>query len=254
MLKFLLTILLIGFLGLAGCAGTASRVEEDRRQADIHLTLAEAHLQADNPSAALRELLKAVELDPAKAAIRATLAQAYQQRRAFTEAETNYLEALRLSGNDPRYENNLANLYLTMEEWDKAIYHFERAAKNLLFDSTHIAMTGKGYAYLQQGEYAAALQSFRDAATMMPSYVPAYFYQAEVYRLTGDESLELTALRRTIDLAPELLPARYRLAALLLKGNNFQSAREHLEVIVNFAPESEEGKMAAELIKTLPEE
>ncbi len=253
MSKFLLSFFLVGCLVIAGCAGSASRMEEDRRQADIHLKLAEAHLQADNPSAALRELLKAVELDPVNPSVRASLAQAYQQRRAFTEAEANYLEALKLSGNDPRYENNLANLYLSMEEWDKAIYHFDRAAKNLLFDSTHIALTGKGYAYLQKGDYVSALQSFRDASTMMPGFVPAYFYQAEVYRLTGDESLELATLRRTIDLAPELLPARYRLAVLLLKGDNYQSARQHLEVIINFAPESDEGKMAAELIKTLPE-
>lgn len=252
MSKLLLSFLLIGCLGLAGCAGTASRVADDQHQADIHLTLAEAHLQADNPSAALRELLKAVELDPTSAAVRATLAQAYQQRRAFTQAETNYLEALRLSDNDPRYENNLANLYLAMEEWDKAIHHFDRAASNLLFDSTHVAMTGKGYAYLQKGDYASALQSFRDASTIMPNYVPAYFYQAEIYRLTGEETLELATLRRTIDLAPELLPARYRLAVLFVERNNIQSARQHLEVIINFAPESDEGEMAAELIKTLP--
>ena len=254
MSRFLLSVSLIGCLVLAGCAGAPGRMEEDRRQADVHLRLAEAHLQADNPSAALRELLQAVELNPNNAAVRASLAQAYQQRRAYTEAETNYLEALKLSGNDPRYENNLANLYLTMEEWDKAIYHFDRAAKNLLFDSTHIALTGKGYAHLQKGDYVSALQSFRDAATIMPGFVSAYFYQAEVYRLTGDESREIATLRRTIDLAPELLPARYRLAVLLLKRDNIPLARQHLEVIINFAPESDEGRMAAELIKTLPED
>ena len=252
MVKYLLIFSLVISVGLSGCAATTSRMEEDRRQADVHLKLAEAHLQADNPSAALRELLKAVDLDPANAAIRVALAQAYQERRAYNEAEIQYLEAIRLSANDPRYENNLANMYLVMEKWDQAIVYFGRAAKNLLFDSTHIAMTGKGYAYLQKGDYTSALQSFREASSIMPNYVTAYFYQAEVYRLTGDESLEIATLRRAIDLAPELLPARYRLAVLLLRGGNYQSARQHLEVILNFAPDSSEGEMAAELIKTVP--
>ncbi len=254
MLKFLTGFLFLGLLMLSGCAGTTANMDEDRQQADIHHKLAEAHLQGNNPSAALRELLKAVELDPDNAAIRATLAQAYQERRAYLEAETHYLEAIRLSKGDPRYENNLANLYLVTEEWDKAISYFDRAAKNLLFDSTHIAMTGKGYAYLQQGDYASALQAFREAVLIMGNFAPAHYYQAEVYRLTEETLLEKAALRRTIELAPELVQARYRLAVLLLREGNYQGARQQLEIIINFVPDSDEGKMAAEMIKTLPKE
>jgi Tfp pilus assembly protein PilF len=252
--KFLTFLLFLVLLMLSGCAGTTANIDEDRHQADVHHKLAEAHLQGNNPSAALRELLMAVELDPANAAIHASLAQAYQERRAYQEAETHYFEAIRLSKGNPRYENNLANLYLVTEEWDKAISYFDRAAKNLLFDSTHIAMTGKGYAYLQQGDYASALQAFREAVLMMANFAPAHYYQAEVYRLTEETLLEKAALRRTIELAPELVQARYRLAVLLLRDGNYQGARQQLEIIKNFVPDSEEGKMAAELIKTLPKE
>lgn len=254
MSKILTGFLLLGLVMLGGCAGTTANVDDNRHQADVHHKLAEAHLQGNNPSAALRELLKAVELDPDSAAIRASLAQAYQERRAYQEAETHYLEAIRLSEGDPRYENNLANLYLVTEEWDKAIDYFDRAAKNLLFDSTHIAMTGKGYAFLQQGDYASALQAFREAALMMNNFAPAHYYQAEVYRLTEETLLEKAALRRTIELAPELVQARYRLAVLLLRDGNYQGARQQLEIIINFVPDSDEGRTAAELIKTLPKE
>ncbi len=254
MSKCLVTFLLAGLLVLAGCAGTASRIEDNSHQADVHHKMAEAHLQGNNPSAALRELLKAVELDSTNAAIRASLAQAYQERRAYQEAETQYLEAIKLSDNDPRYVNNLANLYLSLEDWDRAILYFDRAAKNLLFDSTHIAMTGKGYAFMQKGDYAAALQAFRDAVSMLSNFAPAHFYQAEVYRLTEETVLEKVALRRTIELAPELVSARYRLAVLLLRDGNYQGARQQLEIIINFVPDSDEGRMATELIKTLPEE
>jgi len=252
--KILTAFLFVGLFVLGGCAGTTANIEEDRHQADVHHKLAEAHLQGNNPSAALRELLKAVDLDPTNAAIRASLAQAYQERRAYQEAEIHYLEAIRLSQGDPRYENNLANLYLVREEWDKAINYFDRAAKNLLFDSSHVAMTGKGYAFLQQGDYASALQAFREATLMMPNYPSAHYYQAEVYRLTEETTLEKVALRRTVELAPELVQARYRLSVLLLRDGNYQGARQQLEIIINFVPDSDEGRMAAELIKTLPKE
>ncbi|MBD1399200.1 tetratricopeptide repeat protein [Pelovirga terrestris] len=254
MAKFLTGFFFLGLIILGGCAGTTANIDKDRHQADVHHKLAEAHLQGNNPSAALRELLKAVELDSDNAAIRASLAQAYQERRAYKEAEHHYLEAIRLSKGDPRYENNLANLYLVTEEWNKAINYFDRAAKNLLFDSTHIAMTGKGYAFLQQGDYASALQAFREAVLMMANFAPAHYYQAEVYRLTEEVLLEKAALRRTIELAPELVQARYRLAVLLLRDGNYSGARQQLEIIINFVPDSEEGTMAAELIKTLPKE
>jgi Tfp pilus assembly protein PilF len=246
--------LLVGLLALTGCAATTNRMEENRHQADVHHKLAEAHLQANNPSAALRELLQAVELDSSNAAIRASLAQAYQERRAYRESEVHYLEAIKLSNNDPRYENNLANLYLTLEDWDRAIIYFERAAKNLLFDSTHIAMTGKGYAFMQKGDYVSALLAFREAVMMMPNFAPAHYYQAEVYRLTEETTLEKVALRRTIELAPELVQARYRLAVLLLREGNYQGARQQLEIITNFVPDADEGRMAAELLKTIPKE
>lgn len=252
MLKMILFVALLGISTLGGCAGSGIRTDNDRHQADVYYKLAEAHLQGNNPSAALRELLKAVDLDPTSAAIRASLAQAYEQRRAYAQAETNYLEALKLSKNDPAYQNNLANLYLTMKEWDKAIFYFDLAAANLLFDSTQVALTGKGYALMQKGDYVSALQTFREVSSIAPNFAPAYFYQAEIFRLTDDSALEKVALRRTIDLAPDLIQARYRLAVLLLNENNPQQARRQLETIINFAPDSDEGRNAVELLKTLP--
>lgn len=248
-------LMLVGclvLLVLGGCVAANPQTENSKQQADVHYKLAVAHLQGNNPSAALRELLKAVELDPKNSEIHVTLAQAYQQRRAYSEAERHYLEALELSDNDPRYQNNIASLYLDMQQWDKAIRYFDLAANNLLFDSPHISMTGMGYAYLQKGDYDAALSTFREVSAQYPEYAPAFYYQAEVHRMNGAEHLERVALQQTVDLAPDFVQARYRLAVLHLKENNYATARTQLETIINFAPESDEGRDAAELIKTLP--
>lgn len=253
MLRIVLVVVLAALLSLNACVGSTGRMEENRHQADVHYKRAMAHLEGSNPSAALRELLKAVELDPKNSAIHVALAQAYQERRAYPEAETHYLRALALSDNDPLYQNNLANLYLSMENWDKAIDYFDLAAKNLLFDSNHIAMTGKGYAYLQKGDYDAALAAFREVALMDPDYAPAFYYQAEVYRETEDSRRERLALQETVKLAPELVQARYRLAVLLLREDNVSAARQQLETIINFAPDSDQGRDAVRLLGTLPE-
>lgn len=251
-MRFLMMLGVVAMLGLGGCVAATSKADDDKHQADVHYKLAVAQLQASNPTAALRELLRAVELDPKNSSIRVALAQAYQQRRAYPESEKQYLEALALSGNDPRYQNNIASLYLDMGQWDKAIGYFEQAAGNLLFDSPQVAMTGMGYAYLQKQDYDTALKTFREVSALYPNYAPAFYYQAEVYRLTADERLEKVALQRTVDLAPDFIQARYRLAVQLVKEKNHAQARQQLKTIINFAPESDEGRNAVELIKTLP--
>ncbi len=252
MRRYLIVAGCLVILLLGGCVAATPQSEGHRQQADVHYKLAVAHLQGDNPGAALRELLKAVELDPKNSEIHVTLAQAYQQRRAYAEAEKHYLKALELSENDPSYQNNIATLYLDMQQWDRAIHYFDLAARNLLFESTHIALTGKGYAYLQKEEYNQALNVFRAVAAEYPNYAPAFYYQAEVYRVTGAERLEQVALQRTVDLAPDVVQARHRLAVLHIKAKNFSAARTQLETIINFSPESDAGRDAAELLKTLP--
>jgi len=246
----LATIILM--LSLYACVPVNQQAQKDHHQADVHYKLALAHLQADNPTLALRELLIAVKQNPKNSSIQIALAQTYQRKKAYPQAEKHYLEALRLSDNDPRYQNNLATLYLDIEEWDKAIDYFDQASKNLLFVNAHVAVVGKGYAHFKKMDYPAALNYYNEAIQLVPRYYSAYFLKSEVYQALGDVELEKSALQRAIELAPQFIRARYQLAVLLLQENSLAEATEQLEVILEFSPTSELGSKARKLLKSLP--
>lgn len=240
-------------LVLTACAPVKpDSAQNDQQQAQVHYKLAMAHLQSDNPTLALKELLVAVRQDPDNDAIHVALAQAYQQKKAYHQAEKHYLEALRLSDNDPRYQNNLGSLYLDMKQWDQAISYFDQAAANLLFMNAHVAVTGKAYALYRKGNYDAALDTFREAVTLAPRYAPAYYYRSRVYRDLGDFAKERRSLREALGYAPQFLAARYRLAELYAGRKKYGQARQELKTILEFAPSSEWGRRAEALLDTLP--
>lgn len=251
MSRFFFGLLSLVF-ALTACAPAPQQAASDQHQADVHYRLAIAHFQADNPTLALKELLTAVDYNPRDSEIQVALAQAYQAKKAYALAEVHYLKALQLSPENPRYQNNLGALYLDMARWDQAIDYFGRAAGNLLFMNTHIALAGKAYAYYRKGDYEQALSCFAEAIATAPGYAPAYYLRSEVYRTLYQAEQEEGSLRQAIDLAPDYLKARYRLAQIMIDKNHHKEAREQLAAIIASAPSSDWGVRANDLMRSLP--
>lgn len=253
MFHILKILTLLVMLSLFACVPVNQERRGKVQQADVHHKLALAHLQANNPTLALKELLVAVQQDPKNSSIQFTLALAYQRKKAYPLAEKHYLKALDLSDNDPRYQNNLASLYLDMEKWDQAINYFDQASMNLLFANAHVAVAGKAYAYFKKMDYSTALNYYREALDLAPRYAQAYYHQSEVYRAMGDIDQEQTSLERAIDIAPRFFQARFQLATLLLQKDSLEEAAEQLKVILEFSPASKLGYKAKGLLKSLPD-
>ncbi len=249
--KWALSLMLISFV-LSGCVPAGQAKADKSKNAEVHYKLAIAHLQGNNPTMALKELLNAVQSDPDNSAIHVALAQAYQQKKAYALAERHYLKALELEPGEPRYQNNLGALYLDMKEWDKAITYFDKAGQNLLFLNVHVAVAGKAYAYFKKDDYANALKYYQEAAALAPRYASAHFRQSEVYRKLNKPELEKAALLRAIDIAPQFLQARYRLAEVLVGMDEQEQAEKQLQTIIEFAPTSDWGLRAVELLRSIP--
>lgn len=238
-------------VGLFACAPTTNLPTAKEQQADADYRMAMSHLQSNNPTQALKKLLSAVALDPSNSAIHVALAQAYQQKRSYSNAERHYLKALELSADDPRYLNNLASLYLDMQQWDKAIEYFDKAAADLLFLSPHVAMTGKGFALFSKKDYAAALNQYDDVLAIAPGYARAYYLKSQVYNEMGNLTQARQALERALSLAPDYAQANYQLGILLLKEKEHLAAAARLTRVVELAPNAEIGLKAAEMLQGL---
>ena len=253
MVHMLNIFMLIVLFSLFACAPVSKKTQMEHNQADVHYKMALAHLQGDNPTLALRELLIAVKQDPQNSSIHVALAQTYQRKNAYPLAEKHYLKALDLSDQDPRYLNNLASLYLDMEKWDEAITYFDQASMDLLFVNAHVAVAGKAYAYFKKMDYQSALKFSTEAIKIAPRYASAYFLKSEICRAMGDIDREKFNLQRTIDIAPQFLRARYQLAVLLLEENSMEEAAIQLRTILEFSPTSELGYKAKGLLQSIPD-
>lgn len=245
-------IFLLLAVGLFACVPVEQQAQQKQnQQADVHYKLGVSHLQGNNPTLALKELLIAVENGPENSAIHASLAQAYQLKKAYSLAEQHYLKALALSDNDPRYQNNLASLYVDMKEWDKAIEYFDKAVSDLLFLSPHVALTGKGYVYLMKQDYPAALQQFEEVVAIAPRYAQAYFFQSETYLAMDKPDLARRALEQAIDVAPGFVQAIYQLGVMSLKEQMKEDAVARFERVVELAPNSEWGMKATVMLRAV---
>ena len=252
-MSYLLQLLVLSiFVLLSACAPVdKNKSHEMPPQALSYYKMALAHLQGDNSTQALKELLLAEKYDPRDSSIQEALAQTYQRKRAYSLAEEHFHAAIRLDSENPSYHHNLATLYLDEKEWDKAIASFDTAAQDLLFDNAHIAHTGKAYAYFKKQEYSAALNSCNDALAHAPRYARPHFLKSKIYAEMGEVEMQKISLRRTIEIAPQYMIARYQLAVLLLHDNNIEEAKEQLETILEFSQTSEVGYAAKKLYRSL---
>lgn len=242
---------LIVLLTIMASVGGCATAREGRQEAETHHSLGVSYLREPNVTAALREFLKAVELDPRNADLHEVLAQTYHLKKAYPEAEKHYLEAIRLAGDDPSYHNNLGALYLDMQRWDEAISHFRRAAGDLLFSRPEVALTGAGSALMEKGEHLEAIESFQQALEKNRRYAPAYLHMGLAYQALGKPEPAIEAFTEALEIDAEYAEAHYRLGLVHMKNNDHEKAREAFEKAISLRPESELARKARNYLKLL---
>ena len=94
----------------------------------------------------------------------------------------------------------------------------------------------------RQGDYDAALTSYRLALRDSPSEPKIHMNMAIAFSRTGRQDEAIRSYRRALEIAPELSGAHYGLAYLLLKRDEKDEAIAHLEAFLNRPPKGAEGE------------
>lgn len=92
----------------------------------------------------------------------------------------------------------------------------------------------------KQGDYDAALTSYRLALRDKPDDFRVLQNMAIAYTKTGRNDEAIRAYRRALDLEPSLSGAHYGLAFLLLKRDDLDGAVHHLEAFLHQPPKGPE--------------
>ena len=92
----------------------------------------------------------------------------------------------------------------------------------------------------RQGDYDAALTSYRLALRHNPNEPKIHMNMAIAFSRTGRQEEAMRSYRRALEIAPELSGAHYGLAFLLLKRNERDEAIGHLEAFLSRPPKGED--------------
>jgi tetratricopeptide (TPR) repeat protein len=237
------TLLLLTCLFLAGCL----RTPWDYHQADMHINLGKAYLEANQYIPALKELLEAEKFTPSDARIHFHLGLAYHGLGSDDKAVTALKRAIDLNPAYSEAHNMLGIIYYNAGQWDMAIASFGSAVANLVYETPANALYNMGRAYHQKGEYPQAMSRYHEALRRAPNTVlaPIIFKDMGLASLAmGQTDEAVHHLKKALAGVPDYAEAQYWLAECSVRKKDLQEAIRRFQRLVESAPESEFGLKA----------
>lgn len=208
-----------------------------------------------NTAAAVEHLRKSLDLDPQNAHAHALMGFIHMERKDFQSAQTHLKEAVALlegrdgvgSGRTVAEIRNWQGLALIeLERYDQAVEVLRASASDLTNTAPHLAWGNLGLAYLETGEYEAALQALEQAVQVQPRFCVGYYRMGRVHfeREALPEAAEaLTKALEADEMCEEGYQEAWRLRGEVRArlGQREQAVRD-FERCVELAPKTEDGR------------
>ena len=249
LLMFLSAMCLL--IAVAGCLHSPW----EWRQAQTHMKLGVAFLEAKQYHAALKELLVAEELYPQDPKLHYYLGIAYHGKGLPEKAIEQFCATLALDPNYAEASNFLGAVYLEMGRRDEAIASFEQALRNVKYDTPDLALYNIGRAWHAKGDERRALEKYAEALRRQPASPIAPLIEmaaGEASLAAGEPAAAVAHLRAAISLAPDEAEAYFWLGAAYRQlGKNSEAAAAYAEAI-RLAPASELATQARGALSELP--
>ncbi|MDY6878195.1 MAG: tetratricopeptide repeat protein [Chloroflexota bacterium] len=195
-------------------ADLEAAIEADPDNSEAYFLLGQAYNQTGDLMKAADEFRTVIALDPDKAAAaHHNLGVTYFQLQEPGAAVAEFQAALELDPDDPDSHYQLGAAYLVLalsgadlttppdpQLLEQAIAEFETALE--LRENMPEALIGMGNVYIQQGDYAAAIDTLQRATEQMPDSPEGYYALGEAYARSGDTTGACEAYTSFLTLDP----------------------------------------------------
>ena len=149
---------------------------------------------------------------------------------------TFYNQTLKYS-ESARVHNNLAMAYDEKSEYEKAIFHYQRAIEiSDIYSQTH---NNLGNAYQEIGKTEKAIEEFEKAIKMDPYFFFAYNNLAGLYVVQKEYDRAIDVYQRYLKISPQNLNALYNLGIVCYLKKDYDNAIFTFEKILQFQPDNE---------------
>lgn len=137
---------------------------------------------------------KAVALAPDSINLRYALGALFWKAFRYDEAEKVFLEILKREINEPRASFNLGDIYLTRNEFRKAIPFLEVAAR--AFPEEFDTRFALGRAYLETGNVEKAVEELKAAVKLNDKISEGFYHLSRALQRTGRKTEAAEATRK----------------------------------------------------------
>ncbi|MEJ2247158.1 MAG: tetratricopeptide repeat protein [Acidobacteriota bacterium] len=232
-------------------------------------TLARLQVDAQMDDAAVRNLMKLIESDPADLASRMDLAIVYQRNNKLEDAAEQYAIVSKAAPDNYAAHYNMALVYMQQRKYPEASEKFEAADRIQPHNPVLLELLGDAYAGQQMLEkaidaYTSALESdtekgklftklgfafsnldrVEEAVDALENAVKFNSVNPDVFYLLGDLYSELeqkdkavAAYRKSLELKPDQKEVRYNLGTLFAGEERFAESLEELKAAVELDPQ-----------------
>jgi tetratricopeptide (TPR) repeat protein len=222
--------------GSEDAAGYYARaLEQEPGAADVHFNLALDHARRQRWNDAAQELELVLERNPADTEAYFLRAQVLQALGRQDEARRARQQAV---GDNPALDLALARRELNLDRLRESFRSGPATAAPPEASSRahHVAAhLARGEDFLSRGELEAAREEFTQAVLLAPDSYAGHFFLAEIHQRQGQSAKAVSELKAAL-YNQESVPARLKLAELLLTENRTEEAREQVRAALGIDP------------------
>lgn len=241
-----LAVPIVLLLSSGACVST-----EDIKTANAYRDLGVSYLNEGNNEAALRELLRAKELNPRDARIRHEVALAFFAKGLTEKAEVEFLAAIRLDPKLSEARLNLGSMYLSQERYQEAVVQLKLVTEDYLYRSPARAWNNLGWSYYRLGRLPEAMGAYQQALRIAPNFCQALHNVALVHTDRKELENAMVFSEKAVQTCPDDPRFRLQLAMTQVALKRIDDATTNLQRVVEKDPVGSVGAQAREALRTV---
>ena len=235
-------------LAVAGCVTTGAPNKQQLAEGYYNKGL--SYLQANDYSNAMAEFHRSIQHDGKYKQSYYALGVVYDRQDKLADAEKYLKEAISIDSDYSEAYNMLGIVYSKQRKWQEALKAYNKALENKLYTSPHITYLNMGNTYMMQGEYAKAVEAYRDSKRMVNQDFTIYRLGQALVE-AGRVQEAVTEFQEGIAMAPQNVDLRLALGQAYLKLGNKRSALTEFQKVIELAPKSEAATTAKDYVATI---
>ena len=221
-------------------------------EAEMSFSTGVMHLREGRVDLALEEFKHAVQADPKNPYFQNGLGLAYARKGVWKDAISAFRKALELNPYYVDAKNALGYALIMSGDREVGKQEILSAFSDAMNPAPEISAYNLGRAYLEEKNYAEAINWLRASINRNKGYSEAYLLLAETLLASGRVEAAVVELEAGVKEVPTAAPLQLGLGKAYYKVGRFSDARARLEEALKLDPAGPAGRAAAVQLKALP--